>query len=108
MSSPVVLVEGKRARCAVELGAEPSAAEQTAGEELARYLERLGGASVDLRRGGRSEAPVRILVGSRAREEAGDLPVGELRDDGFVLHAAPDRIALVGANDRGTLMRRMS
>ena len=42
-------------------------------------------------------------MGGRAREEVGDLPVGELRDDGFVLHAAPNSIAMVGANDRGTL-----
>ena len=42
-------------------------------------------------------------MGARAREEAGDLPVDEVRDDGFVLCVSPDRVALAGANDRGTL-----
>ncbi len=103
MAEAVVLVEDGRARCAVEVAAEASVTELRAGEELVRYLERLGGASVDLHRGSGSGAPVRILVGGRARDEVRDLPVGDLRDDGFLLHVSPEAIALVGANDRGTL-----
>lgn len=103
MCKPVVLVADGRARCAVELAAEPSPAEQTAGEELVHYLRRLGGVPIDLHRGDKSEAPVRILVGARGREEGGGLPLSELRDDGFVLSVSPDRIVIVGANERGAL-----
>ena len=103
MDRPAVLVAGGRARCAVEMAAEPAPGEETAARELARYLRKLGGAPVELHRGEPGGAPVRILVGARARQDADGLPVDEVRDDGFVLEAAPDRIALAGANDRGTL-----
>ncbi len=103
MDRSVILAADRRARCAVEVSAEPTVAEVTAGEELVRYLRKLGGVSIGLHRGENSRAPVRILVGARAREEAGDLPVDEVRDDGFVLCVSPDRVALAGANDRGTL-----
>ena len=105
MDGQAKLVVDGRARCAVELTSRPTGTERTAGEELVRYLGMLGGASVDLHLGVRTDAPVRILVGRRAREDGAcaDLPTGELRDDGFVFRVAPDMIALVGANDRGTL-----
>ena len=102
MDRPVVLIAGCRARCAVEVAAEPTPTEETAAAELVRYLGKLGGASFELHRGEKSGAPVRILVGARAREADG-LPLDQVRDDGFVLRAAPDRIDLAGANDRGTL-----
>ena len=102
MDRPVILAAGRRARCAVEVAAEPTPTEEMAAEELVRYLGQLGGASFELHRGEKSGAPVRILVGARAREADG-LPLDQVRDDGFVLRAAPDRIALAGANDRGTL-----
>ena len=103
MVEPVVLVAGGRARCAVEMAGEPAPGEETAARELVRYLGKLGGAPVELHRGEPGGAPVRILVGAWARQETGGLPVDEVRDDGFVLEAAPERIALAGANDRGTL-----
>ena len=103
MDRQVILAAGRRARCAVEVSREPTAAEETAGEALVRYLGKLGGVSIALHRGEKSSAPVRILVGARAREAADDLPVDEVRDDGFVLCVLPDRIALAGANGRGTL-----
>ena len=67
MSQNVVLAENRRTRCAVELATHPSAAEQTGGEELSRYLEKLGGAPVSVHRGEKSDAPVRILIGAWAR-----------------------------------------
>ena len=79
MDRPVILNAGGRARCAVEVAAA---------RELARYLGKLGGAQVDLRRGEPGGAPVRILVGARARQETDRLPLDEVRDDGFVLDAA--------------------
>jgi len=51
MNRQVILVEGSRARCAVEMSAEPSAAEEMAGEELVHYLGKLGGVSIGLHRG---------------------------------------------------------
>ena len=103
MDRPVILAADRRARCAVEVPAKPEPAERTAGEELAHYIGKLAGTSIGLHRGEKSGAPVRILVGDRAREEAGDLPVDEVRDDGFVLCVSPERVALAGANTRGTL-----
>lgn len=103
MAELVVLSADGRARCAVEVAAEASATELTAGKELVRYLERLGGASIGLHAGSGSGAPVRILVGRPARDELRHLPVGDLRDDGFLLHVSQGEVALVGANDRGTL-----
>ncbi len=103
MDRHVILAAGRRARYAVEVPANPEAAEKTAGEELARYLGKLAGAPIELLQGKKSHAPVRILVGARAREEACDLPLDEVRDDGFVLRVTPDRITLAGANARGTL-----
>ena len=103
MAELVVLSVDGRARCAVEVAAEASATELMAGKELVRYLERLGGASVGLHAGSGSGAPVRILVGRPARDELRHLPVGDLRDDGFLLHVSQREVALVGANDRGTL-----
>ena len=99
----MVLAAGGRARCAVEVVADPAPGEEAAARELVSYLGKLGGAPVDLHRREPSGAPVRILVGARARQETGGLPLDEVRDDGFVLDAAPARIALAGANDRGTL-----
>ena len=84
------------------MAAEPAPGEETAARELVRYLAMLGGAPVELHRDEPSGAPVRILVGARAWQEIDGLPVDEVRDDGFVLDAAPERIALA-ANDRGTL-----
>lgn len=103
MDRTVILAADRRARCAVEVPANPEPAERTAGEELAHYIGKLAGTPIGLHQGETSGAPVRILVGGRAREEAGDLPVDEVRDDGFVLRVSPDRIALAGANTRGTL-----
>jgi hypothetical protein len=103
MDKSVILAANRRARCAVEVPAQPEPAELMAGEELARYLGKLAGAPIELLQGKKSHAPVRILVGARAREEACDLPLDEVRDDGFVLCVSPDRIALAGANARGTL-----
>ena len=103
MDRTVILAANRRARCAVEVPAKPEPGERTAGEELARYIGKLAGTPIGLHQGEKSGAPVRILVGNRAREEAGDLPVADVRDDGFVLRVSPDQIALTGANTRGTL-----
>ena len=103
MDRPVVLAADRRARCAVEVSANPEPGEKTAGEELAYYIGKLAGTPIGLHKGEKSGAPVRILVGARAPEEIGDLPVNDVRDDGFVLRVSLDRIALAGANTRGTL-----
>lgn len=103
MDRTVILAVDRRARCAVEVPANPEPAERTAGEELAHYIGKLAGTTIGLHQGKKSGAPVRILVGARAIEETGGLPVDEVRDDGFVLRVSPDRIALAGANTRGTL-----
>ena len=76
------------------MAAEPAPGEEAAARELVRYLRKLGGAPVELHRGEPGGAPVRILVGARARQEIAGLPVHEVRDDGFVLEAAPERVAL--------------
>ena len=101
MNRQVILVEGSRARCAVEMSAEPSAAEEMAGEELVHYLGKLGGVSIGLHRGEKSGAPVRILVGSRAREAADDLLVEEGRDEYYDSH--PEYYAM---NEHGELFER--
>ena len=103
MDRPVILAANRRARCAVEVSREPAAAEETAGEELAHYIGKLAGTPIDLHKGEMSRAPVRILVGARASEVVESLPLAEVRDDGFVLCVSPERVALSGANDRGTL-----
>ncbi len=103
MARTVVLAADRRARCAVEAPSKPEPAEKTAGEELAHYIGKLAGTPIGLHQGKKSGASVRILVGARASEEIGDLPLAEVRDDGFVLRVSTDRIALTGANPRGTL-----
>ena len=67
MDRTVVLAADRRARCAVEMPARPEPAEETAGEELEHYIGRLAGAPIGLRQGEQGGAPVRILVGARAR-----------------------------------------
>ena len=78
MDSLVILASDRRARCAVEVPAKPEPGETSAGEELAHYIEKLAGTPIGLHQGETSGAPVRILVGGLAREEAGDLPVDDV------------------------------
>ena len=76
MAETLLAVDGK-ARCAVELATEPSSVEQIVGEELVHYPGMRGGAKVDLLRGARSDAPARILVGSRSRVMGSSTSKGE-------------------------------
>ena len=75
MDRSVILAADRRARCAVEVSAEPTVAEVTAGEELVRYLRKLGGVSIGLHRGENSRAPG-ADSGGGARPGGGGRPAG--------------------------------
>jgi hypothetical protein len=84
-------------------GASPSATEEFAASELARYLGKMTGASFTVEAAAR--LPQNALVVGRAEAEAVDPEVARqpLDEDVFVIRREGGRVLIAGGGDRGTL-----
>jgi hypothetical protein len=102
LAAPLSLRHGKNG-VPIVTGAAPSAVEQFAASELARYLGRMTGATFAV------ETPSHIgpeaLVVGRAPSLSLDPSIAkeDLGEDGFVIRKVGGRVLIAGASDRGTL-----
>lgn len=87
----------------VVMGLVPSATEQFAASELARYLGKMTGAGFTAQTA--AHVPQSALVIGRAEAEALDPGFAreQLGDDGFMIRRQGDRVLIAGSSDRGTL-----
>ncbi len=79
--------------------AEPTDVESFAAAELAKYLEKICGASLEVKPGGEGIDKA-ILIGGVPDDEMAERGV---QDDGFVIDVTPEAIRLFGGKGRGTL-----
>lgn len=81
----------------------PSNVDQFAASELARYLNKITGASFAVKT--TEKIPAKALVVGKAEVEAIEPEVAheQLGDDGFIIRRVGDRVLIAGGSGRGTL-----
>jgi hypothetical protein len=96
----VVLVDQHHPPCPIVLRTPPSAADDLAAKELARYLQQISGAEFPVQRLAPADAlPTRaIVIGA-----GGTTLPADLGGDGFVMQTQGERLHLAGAGAQGTL-----
>jgi len=98
----LVLVRDGQALATIVAAAKPSENARIAAAELQSYIERITGAKLAVATDETPPAGALILVGRSAltdRIPGLDIPAGktkDLREEGFVIHADPDRLVLAG------------
>ncbi len=101
-AAPLVLRSGAQG-LPIVTGVSPSATEQFAASELARYLVKMSGARFPIETAAR--LPRSALVVGQAAAQAADpeLANEQLGEDGFVIRREGGRVLIAGRSDRGTL-----
>lgn len=102
LDAPLPLRDGANG-VAIVTGASPSATEQFAANELARYLTKMTSAKFAVETAVR--LPERALVVGNAEATAVDPEFAReaLGEDGFVIRREGGRVLIAGSSDRGTL-----
>ena len=106
----LVLVENGEPKATILLGKEPSAQAIGAAQTLQTYLERISGATLEIRHDNDADSGARIFVGrSKAVKRLGvKVPSGftnQMNEEGFVIKTVKDALVLAGNEDwqyRGT------
>ena len=100
----IVLVENGEPRATILLGKEPSAQAIGAAQTLQTNLERISGATLEIRHDDNVDSGACIFVGrSQAVRELGiDVPSGftnQMNEEGFVIKTVEDALTLAGNED---------
>ena len=95
------LIENKKTDYSIVIAADAGEAVKYAAEELAKYLEQMGGAKLPVVCDTAKPVDKEIVIGKTNREGT---PCGcELKNDGFIWKTVGEKLFILGENDRGCL-----
>lgn len=104
VADELTLVKNGSSEYVIVLSSEASPAEKWAAEELVSHIKQMSGAQLTVQGGG--EAPDKAILlgdGPMARKLLGDVNLGELGEEGYILKTIGQRLVMVGGRPRGTL-----